>query len=67
MPPALKAEASSRARALRSVAANPYAALYMADPKTFVWNASVESGLENVNHCRAISRVEPQGEDDCES
>jgi len=35
-----------------------YMEAHNADPKPFVWTASVESILEKVNRCRAISRME---------
>jgi transposase len=40
------------------VAIHRYIDAHNADPKPFVWTASVESILEKVNRCRAISRME---------
>ena len=40
------------------IAIHRYIDAHNADPKPFVWTASVESILDKVNRCRAISRME---------
>jgi transposase len=40
------------------IAIHRYIEAHNADPKPFAWTASVESILEKVNRCRAISRME---------
>ena len=40
------------------IAIHGYIEAHNADPKPFVWTASVEAILEKVNRCRAISRTE---------
>jgi hypothetical protein len=39
------------------VAIHRHIDVHNADPKPFDWTASVESILERVNRCRAISRM----------